>query len=153
VNTDEQVKAMMRELGRIAKETAGMELELPPPSVDTFKTEYVFIEEGVRLRARSPWQKQFANPTGVYQGGALAGAFDNVFGPLSYLSLAKAAATLDLSVSFMRPFLEKDSYVEIEARVVLKTKTLVFMDAEARTPDGRLIATAKTHSIVIGPSK
>jgi acyl-coenzyme A thioesterase PaaI-like protein len=59
----------------------GVDLALPPPSMIELKMEYTALEPGVLLAAKFPFQKRFTNPVGLYQGGILAAAMDDIFGP------------------------------------------------------------------------
>lgn len=127
----------------------GSGITLPPPSMLTLKNEYIDYEEGLSLTAKVPFQNEFRNPVGYYQGGILAGAVDDVFGPLSYLTAQNPCVTLDYNIKFHRPFTDKDGEVKIKATVLSKTKSLITMEAKVTNPEGKLIASAAMTSMIL----
>lgn len=129
---------------------AGIHLNLPPESSKTLGTEYVAADWGKSLTGRVRFDARFTNPTGVFQGGFLGAAFDDVMGPLTYMAAGRPVATIEMSVSFLRPFTAKDEYAEIRAEVVNVSKSLLVLKAEALSKAGRLLATAHSHSLVMG---
>lgn len=131
----------------------GVKLILPPKSNEALRTEYTAVDMGKMLEAKIPFDHRYTNPLKMYQGGILAGAFDEVFGPLTYMTAGAPVVTLEMSVTFLRPFTERDGYVSIRAEVVSKTKSVIVMRAEARNPEGKLVATAQNHSIIVSEQK
>ena len=127
----------------------GIALQLPPNSTKTMGTEYVEIEMGKMLTAKFLFNSQFMNPIQMFQGGLICAAFDEVFGPLTYMSAGRPVVTLEMSTSFVRPFTTKDEFITIKAEVVSKTKTVILLRAEAKTKEGKLVATATNHSLIM----
>jgi uncharacterized protein (TIGR00369 family) len=150
MNVNDQVRASMREMAEKFR-AAGVELALPPPSSDTLGTRYTAIDPGKMLEAEFAWNARFTNPLKIFQGGFLCAAFDEVFGPLTYMAAGKPALTIEMSTSFLRPFTEAVGTVRIRAEVVSQTKALLVLKAEARTPEGKLLATAGSHSMIPEP--
>jgi uncharacterized protein (TIGR00369 family) len=128
---------------------AGVKLNLPPESSKTLGTEYVAGDWGKSLSGRVRFDPRFTNPVGYFQGGFFGAAFDDVMGPLTYMAAGRPVATIEMSVSFLRPFVAKDEYVEITAEVVSLTKAVLVLKAEAYSQAGKLLATAHSHSLVI----
>lgn len=124
-------------------------LLLPPPSLVELGHEFLDIRPGEKLIAKIPFQKRFANPVGVYQGGILSGCIDDVFGPLSYMTVLGPCLTLSMDVTFLGAFTEQMGHCMIEAVVLKKTKNFIFMRADVKSPTGDLIATASTHMKVL----
>lgn len=144
----ERVLQSMKEM--VAKFAAsGVALELPPQSNRTLGTEYVEIDFGKSLAAEFKYDARFANPLRLFQGGFLAAAFDEVFGPLTYMAAERPTVTIEMSTSFVRPFSERDESIRIRAEVVSRTRTLLVLRAEAHTKAGKLVATSTTHSLVV----
>ncbi len=141
----EEVISMMQSFAEKAL-SQGIKLELPPPTVKTFGAEFVGLDKGKSLTVRFPYQAQFANPTGAFQGGMLIALIDDVFGPLSYMATQKPCATVHMNCNFIRPFTARDASVEVTARVVSRSVNLLLLEAEVKTLDGRLIATAGSHA-------
>lgn len=130
----------------------GVSLELPPASNIALGTKYVGLDLGKSLAAEFLFDDKFTNPLKMLQGGFLCAAFDEVFGPLTYMAAKTPVVTLEMSTSFIRPFTAKDESITIKAEVISKTKTVLILKAEARTKAGRLVATATNHSLVVSDS-
>ncbi len=122
-------------------------LQLPPPTLAELQLEYLDIVPDEKMSAKVPFQKRFTNPVGLYQGGFLSAALDEVFGPLSYVSSGSACMTLSLNVTYLGAF--KDDHCIIEAFVLKKTKNFIFMRADVKSPNGDLIAHAESHVKVV----
>ena len=122
----------------------GLDLVLPPSSLEELKLEYILIEAGTKMRARLPFQKRFTNPMGLFQGGFLSAAIDEVMGPLSYLSAKVPCMTISMNVTFIRPFQEKMGHCLIEAKILRRTANLIFLRAEVESPEGDLLAHAES---------
>lgn len=144
----EQVMKGMQEMAALFA-AANISLELPPQSNLTLGTTYVGIDFGTMLTARFQFDSRFINPIGTFHGGFLSAAFDDTFGPLSYMAAARPVVTLELSTTFIRPFIAKDEYIDIRAELVSKSKSLLVMRAEAKTKVGKLIATSTTSSLIL----
>lgn len=143
-----QIMANMRAMAEKFA-TAGVTLQLPPHSSKTIGTEYVAIEPGKSLSAKIPFDERFTNPLHMYQGGFMCAAFDEVFGPLTYMTAERPVVTLEMSTSYVRPFTAKDDFIIVKAEVVAKTKTVLLLKAEAHTKDGKLVATASNHGLIV----
>ena len=128
---------------------AGLKLQMPPHSNKTLGTEYIDMDFGKSLTAKIPFQEKFTNPMHMYQGGFLCAAFDDAYGPLTYMAAGQPVVTIEMSTSFIRPFTVKDEFIVIKAEVVSKTKTLIVLKAEAHSKAGKLIASSTNHSFVV----
>ncbi len=144
----DQVMNGMREMAALFS-SVNISLEMPPQSNLTLGTTYVDIDFGKMLTARFKFDSRFMNPIGTFHGGFLSAAFDDTFGPLSYMAASRPVVTLELSTTFIRPFTAKDEYIDIRAELVSKSKSLLVMRAEAKTKEGKLIATSTTHSLIL----
>jgi uncharacterized protein (TIGR00369 family) len=127
----------------------GMNVQLPPPSMLELGLEYLEIKPGVSMKAKFPFQKRFTNPAGILQGGFLVAAMDDVLGPLTYVTSGTICLTLSLNTTFLKAFSEKMGFCLIEAFVLQKTKSFIFLRAEVRTPDGELLAHAESHVSIL----
>lgn len=125
------------------------DLVLPPPTLSELGIEYLKVVAGSQMLAKVPYQKRFTNPMGLYQGGILSGAIDEVFGPLSFLTAGGPTMTLSLNTTFLGAFKESMGHCLIEAIVLKKTKNFIFMRAEVKSPDGDLLAIAESHVKVV----
>ena len=143
----EQVLQGMQEMAEKFSQS-GIKLQMPPATNAALGTRYTDIETGKMLAAEIQFNSKFTNPMGFFQGGFLCGVFDEVYGPLSYMASGRPAVTIEMSTSFVRPFTEKDKFVTVRAEVVSQTKSLLVLRAEARNPEGKLIATSTTHALI-----
>jgi uncharacterized protein (TIGR00369 family) len=124
-------------------------LTLPPPTLNELGLEYLEIDPGKKMVAKVPFQKRFTNPVGLYQGGMLTAAIDEVFGPLSYITAGNACMTLSMHTTFLSPFKEDMNFCTIEATVLKATKNFIFMQAVVLSSSGELLAQAQSHVKVI----
>jgi acyl-coenzyme A thioesterase PaaI-like protein len=138
----EQVLACMREMS-VMVDRSGARLRLPPPSSKSMGTRYVGILSGKMLTAKISFNESFSNPTGVMQGGFLCAAFDEVFGPLSYMTAGRPVVTIEMSTSCLRPFHPLHKVLTVRADVVFLSRAILLMEAKATRPDGKLIAVSK----------
>ena len=131
------------------KTQTGKDFLFPPPSNETLQVEYTEIDPGKKMVAKFPFQKRFANPVGLYQGGFLAAAIDEVLGPLAYITAGRPSMTLSLNVTYLRAFSETMGHIFVEGLVLQKTKTFIFLRAEVKSPQGDLIAHAESHVTIM----
>lgn len=148
MDVHQQVQEYMHKMAAAFK-AKGIEVELPPNSIKTNKPYYIGFEEGKSLAAAFDFNEAFTNPLKMFQGGFLCALLDDVFGPLTYMAAKGAAVTVQMNTTFIRPFMAKDRKVAIYARVVSQGKSLLVLDAEVKTLDGKLIATATNQSFIL----
>ena len=115
-------------------------LAIPPPCFVDMRGEIldVDVEQG-RLAVRFPNQARFRNPAGFMQGGMIASALDNVFGPLSYL-MGWAALTTQLDVRFLEAVTPDIEAVTARARVDRSHGAHLFMSGEVTNGENRTFA-------------
>ena len=152
LSTHEQVLASMREMAATFA-AAGIALELPPPSSQTLGTTFTEFDLGKFLAARFAFAQRFANPLGMFQGGFLAAAFDEVFGPLAYMTAGKPVVAIEISTTYIRPFTAADELLDVRAEVVVKNRSLLVLRAEAKTAAGKLIATSQNHGLILSDDR
>jgi uncharacterized protein (TIGR00369 family) len=142
----EVLQSMAEMKDRFAK--TGITLQMPPPSGATLGTRYTEIDPGKMLAAEIRFDLKFTNPMRVFQGGFLCAAFDEVYGPLSYMATGRPVVTIDMSTTYLRLFTEKDEWLTVRAELVAKTKRLLILKAEAHNKKGKLIAISNAHAII-----
>jgi uncharacterized protein (TIGR00369 family) len=120
-------------------------MKIPPNSQVELQLEYLETHPGERMKCKLPFQERFTNPVGLYQGGFLAAGLDEVFGPLSYMTANGPCMTMAMNVTYLKPFSSEMDHCLIEAFILKQTKNFIFMRAEARSPQGDLLAHAETH--------
>ncbi len=127
----------------------GIDIQLPPPSQLELQIEYLEVIPGKKIKGKIPFQKRFSNPIKTYQGGFLTAALDDHFGPLSYMTADRPCTTLSLNTTYLKPFTEKMGFCTIEAEVLQKTKSFIFMRAVVLSPEGELLAHAESHVAIL----
>lgn len=122
---------------------------LPPPSFTSMHGEILgFDEQAGTLSARFPILESQLNPFGTLQGGFLAVAVDNTFGPLSLL-VAPPNVTRRLELTYSRPATLDLGYVIVNARLVEHSQRLLELSADILDPQGNRLARAQaTHWII-----
>jgi uncharacterized protein (TIGR00369 family) len=96
-----------------------------------------------------PSLEKYASPVGAVQGGILAAAIDNTFGPFAYLVAQRPCATVTMNMTYVRPITAGEGEMVVEARLVQKTKSLLFMSARLTNDDNRTVCTATTTMAVL----
>lgn len=122
--------------------------QLPPNCFVLMKPEYLEYESRMMLKISFPVEKEYLNPMLGMQGGIISAAFDNVFGPLSYLAARTPCTTLDLHTNYIRLITEKDTLI-VTARVVSRGQSTMHLSAEATNLKDKLIATCSTHMMIM----
>lgn len=131
------------------KQAMGDRVQLPPPTLVELGATFVEYVEKKSLTIEVPFQARFTNPVGSYQGGMLAAALDEAFGPLSYMTAELPCVTLEMSLTYMKALVEKDAPMKIRAEVLKKTSQFIFMRAEVRNRNGDLLVVAQSHSTIV----
>jgi uncharacterized protein (TIGR00369 family) len=145
----EQILEQTIELIRSFPIPPGVELEMPPPSTRSLDIKFEEYAPAARsLRATVVVPERYANAVGLLQGGFLAAMFDDLIGPLSYLTAGGPTTTLDLTTQFMRPAFP-GGRLSLSAEVRKPGRTAIFIAAEAHNEDGKLVATAVSTVQVI----
>ena len=127
-------------------------LQIPPPVFTDMEAEVVGYAEGEALRVRFPVLARYQNPMGLMQGGVLVAAIDNCVGPLSFL-VAPPSVTTHLNTQYLRPVPPSCAWVEVEARLVARTRTLLHFDATVTDDGGRAVARAQATCQVLAPEQ
>ncbi len=127
----------------------GINLELPHQSGKILETIYTKIDSEKSITAMFKFNPQFSNPLRRTQGGIICAMIDEVCGPLSFMIAKRPAVTIDLNTTYIRAFEEKDEFVLVTGELVSKSKSLLVMKAEVKTKDGKLIAVATSHTMIL----
>jgi uncharacterized protein (TIGR00369 family) len=131
-------------------ERAG-EYTVPPPVFGTLRAEFTsFDMEGGTLEMRMPVLEAYLNPYGALQGGIVAAAVDNAFGPLSMLH-APPNVTRRLEMKYSRPITPDLDYIVVNAALVEQSGRWLTFRAEVRDPNGLLLARAKAVHWIVDP--
>lgn len=148
MDVHQHVQQLMEQM-RAGFKSKGIDVELPPNSIKTNKPYYIHFDEGKSLGAEFEFNEAFTNPLKMLQGGFLCALLDDVFGPLTYMAAKGPAVTIQMNTTFIRPFTAKDKKAVVIARVVSQGKSLLVLEAEVKSLDGKLIATATNQSFIM----
>ena len=121
----------------------------PPPVFEAMHGEYLeFDLQNGSLKARFPILERYLNPYGTMQGGMIAAAVDNTFGPLS-VALAPPNVTRNLEIKYSSPATPEMGFIIVHARLVERDDPRLTFQARVSSPDGKKLATCKaTHWII-----
>lgn len=119
----------------------------PPPCFTTMRGEFIDYESRKSIKVSFPVTKESLNPQSKMQGGFIAAAFDNAFGPLSYLATRGPCTTLDIHTQFIRGIDEGDTLL-ITADVIARGPNSIHMSAVAVNSSDKLIATSSTNLLI-----
>lgn len=122
---------------------------IPPPVFETMEGEFLTFDAERRvLKTRFPVLEKFLNPYSSMQGGMVAAAVDNTFGPLGML-VAPPNVTRRMEMKYSRPATIDLEYITVEAKFLHREGRWLTFSAQVRDQRGELLARAKaTHWIV-----
>lgn len=122
-------------------------LQIPPPIFLDMEGEVLELTDNF-IKTRFPVKERYQNPFGYMQGGMVVAAMDNTIGPLSF-TVAPPNVTTQLNISYIRPVTPDMAYIFVEATVKEKTRKMVFIEARALSPEGKVLSIAQaTHQVL-----
>lgn len=144
---DRELENALKSMGQ-KTDGLGIALQLPPASFIDMEGRFEKYEKNKRLVVSFPVKENQTNPMGMMQGGYIAAAFDNTFGPLSYLTTQKPMVTIDLSCQYIRG-VETKQRIRVEAVIVARGFSTLHMTGQMFSEKGKLLATASTNYLII----
>lgn len=130
------------------KKAVGKDMPFPPPCFTSMQGKFLEYESRKRLKVTFPVVAESLNPQGRMQGGFLTAAFDNVFGPLSYLAARNPCVTLDIHTQFFRG-LEAGETLTITAEVIARGPGSIYLTAQAFNSAQKLVASSNTNLLIV----
>jgi acyl-coenzyme A thioesterase PaaI-like protein len=129
------------------------EFELPPPVFTHMQGEFLeFDQENGVLTNRFPVVDKYLNPYGAMQGGVVAAAVDNTFGPLSML-VAPPSVTRKLELKYSKPITTDLEFITVKATFLERDDRWLRFKAEVRDPQGKLLARAWSQYWIVDEEK
>jgi len=125
------------------------EIKIPPTAFTTMQGQLIEydIDNGY-LKTMFPVLDNLLNQFGNMQGGMIAAAVDNTFGPLSML-IAPPNFTRTLEVKYKRPVSPEIKIIFVEARLLSIKSRQILLEAAVLAENNSTLATAKaTHWIL-----
>lgn len=128
--------------------------ELPPPPIGglmSFQLETV--AEGDVVFSSEPDESVY-NPIGVVHGGLVCTLLDSVAGCAVHSTLPAGVGytSMEIKVSYLRPVHADTGKLLAHGWVVKPGRRVAFAEADVRAPDGKVIATASSTLLVMGPA-
>jgi acyl-coenzyme A thioesterase PaaI-like protein len=116
---------------------------IPPPIFSTMGGEFISFDPKIGvIKTKFPVLDTFLNPFGSMQGGMVAAAVDNTFGPLSML-VAPPSVTRRIEMKYSRPVTPDLQYITVEGKLVNRDDRMLTFQADVRDLSGNLLAKAK----------
>ncbi len=126
----------------------GVDIQMPPNCFTEMQGTVLEYVPKTSLTVSFPVFEKYTNPGKTMQGGHILAAFDNVFGPLSFLTAQVPTTTINLQASFQRPIFPGDT-ITITATIKSCGRRLLHMYAEAYNGNNKLVATSSTDYMVV----
>lgn len=143
----EQIEMVMKEMNE-GFQSGVFKITLPPPSFEDMNAEIIEYVKNKSITVTFPVRTNQTNPMGFMQGGYIAAAFDNAFGPLSYLVAQKPVTTIDMNVQYIRGVANQQK-VYVTASIQARGNSTIHMTGEMKNEKGKLLATATTNLLIL----
>lgn len=145
--TKEEANQVMKELTE-GFQVGDRKITVPPPSFLDMKAEIISYTKNKSITVSFPVMHNQSNPMGFMQGGYIAAAFDNAYGPLSYLVAKKPTTTIDMNIQYIRGVATEQTVI-VTATIEAKGFSTIHMTAEMKTEKGKLLATSTTNLLIL----
>jgi uncharacterized protein (TIGR00369 family) len=145
--TNSSLVLLEEELQSLSRDHA-LGATFPPNCFTAMQAKFVEYDSRRTLAVTFPVLEESLNPLRTMQGGFIVAAFDNVFGPLSYLAARYPCITLNLNTQFIRPIAPGDQ-LTVRATVVSRNAQVLQMSSEAFNSRNRLVATASATASIV----
>ena len=122
---------------------------LPPPIFLEMGGEILeYDETNSTIMIKFPLKYNYANPFNKMQGGVIAAAIDNTFGPLSMLA-APLNYTRTMEVKYKKQIDVNDDFIIVEAIVTGQKTKRLFLEAKVYDQLGCVMATANATNWIV----
>ena len=129
------------------------DLQIPPTAFTTMKGELVEYDiEAGWLKTKFPVLKEYLNQFGNMQGGMIAAAVDNTFGPLSML-VAPPNFTRQFEIKYKKVISPELGYIFVEAFFSNRINRQLVFSANVLDDNNTIMATAKAIHWILEKSK
>ncbi len=126
----------------------GSEYKIPAPSFKIFNGEFIDYVSRKGIVVSFFADRIYSNPQGTLQGGLITACFDDAFGPLGMVGSRNPIVTIDINVQFVRAIKLEEKFI-VKARIVSLAHTTMYMEAEALSTRGKLLAKASTNVLIV----
>lgn len=122
--------------------------QVPPNCFRWMNVKVLQYESRTQLSIELPVTEEMLNPMRVMQGGFVTAAFDNAFGPLSYVAAKNPCTTLDMHTQYIRP-IPVGELLTVTVRVISRGPVSLHLSGEAFNRKGKLVASCSSNMIVM----
>ena len=129
-------------------QSGSFKITLPPPSFLDMNAEILEYVKNKSITVIFPVSNNQTNPMGFMQGGYIAAAFDNAFGPLSYFVAKKPVTTINMNIQYIRGVASNQNVI-VTASIEARGHSTMHMTGEMKTEKGKLLATASTNLLIL----
>lgn len=126
----------------------GSNYKIPSPSLKIFNGEFIDYVSRKEIVVSFCADSVYSNPQGTLQGGLITACFDDAFGPLGMVGSRHPILTIDINVQFVRAIKLEEKFF-IKAKVVSLAHTTMYMEAEAFSVRGKLLAKASSNILIV----
>lgn len=121
-----------------------------PPLIAHMGIECTRVESG-EVEATLSGHSELVNMSGTLHGGAVATLLDSTMGAAAHtVQIAGTGiATVDLTITYLRPLREADMPVRAVGKVINQTRNLTYATGDVRDRKGRLVAHAVGNFIAV----
>ncbi len=124
------------------------QLRVEHPIVSNLKPEFVEYTPEGRLSLKYPVRPDHRNGYGALQGGILTSFIDNNFGMhMHVVTEASSMPTVNITVNLHKGISLEEDKVIVTSWVVSAGKRVVSLAAEAKTENGKILATAQSNML------
>ena len=118
--------------------------KIPPPVFEFMQGQFIAYDPGEgSLITQFPIMESYLNPYSTMQGGMIAAAVDNTFGPLSVL-VAAPNLTRQFEMTYSEPITMAMGFIRVHAQFVKREGRRLFFRADVRDPNRKRVARAKS---------
>lgn len=143
----EALEIFKKDLGNIVL-PEGVKYKIPAPSLKIFNGEFIDYVSREEIVISFCADSIYSNPQGTLQGGFITACFDDAFGPLGMVGSRHPMVTIDINIQFVRAIKLEEKFF-IKARVVSLAHTTMYMEAEALSIRGKLLAKASSNILIV----
>lgn len=141
------------ELGGLAFLRAMMDGSVPPPPIARLMGFGLGeVSEGEVTFVGVPDESVY-NPIGMVHGGYVCTMLDSALGCAVHTTLPPAVGytSIEIKVSYLRPVTAASGELRVRGRVTKPGRRVAFADGEVLDAGGKVLATAQSSFLIIGP--
>ena len=132
----------------IAKEFGETDFNIPPQSFLDLEGKIVAYTKNKSIVCLFPVYERQTNATRNLQGGVMTAFLDDTIGPLAFFTAKRPVVTTGMDIHFIRGIPSGTTAI-CTAKLISRSKSTMFFQAEAYTEKGKLAAILNSHNMVL----